>query len=66
MRTMLMSTAAIGLVATLLTAPPKRIVCAERFVTTGFAKANACLVDIAPTCTNTIVTIIGTTCTDRV
>ena len=25
----------------------------------GFAKANACLVDLASTCTNTIVTIIG-------
>ena len=39
MRTMLISTAAIGLVATLMTVPAQAVVCAGRCVTTASVKA---------------------------
>jgi hypothetical protein len=65
MRTMLMSTAAIGLVAILLTGPAQADRVCARFVTTASVKASACLVDLASICTRVTVTIIGATCTDQ-
>jgi hypothetical protein len=65
MRTMLLGTAAVGLVATLLTAPAHadRV---TRCVTKASAKASACPADLASTCTRATATIIGTKCTDQV
>jgi hypothetical protein len=52
------------LVAAFLTAPAHVDRMCRKVVTTGFAKANACL-DLTPTCTNTIATITGTGCECR-
>jgi hypothetical protein len=42
MRTMLLGTAAVGLVATLLTLPPTRTGCVTRCATQASAKVSAC------------------------
>ena len=50
MRTMLLGTAAVGLVATLLTLPPTRTVFVTRCATQASAKASVCRAVLAYTC----------------
>ena len=66
MRTMLMSTAAIGLIATLLTVPAHADRVCRKVCHEGFCKSECVSSGPRSICTRVSVTIIGTTCTDRV